>query len=156
GSKDFIMGNKVLAEAQPPHVHPVEPFLLDVHEVTEREYGAACRKLPSNLTQPKGDDFAVTCVTYDEALKCAELMGKRLPTEAEYEWAATMGGTQEFPWGNVKERIQGWPLLVAGQPDSDRTPTLPEVFGLYSNVAEWTTSWPLPYPGLQNPPPLPL
>jgi formylglycine-generating enzyme required for sulfatase activity len=153
GSNDFIMGCNDLPEAQPPHVHPVKAFLLDVHEVTEREYGAACGNLPVNLATAKGPDFAVSHVTYDEALKCAELMGKRLPTEAEYEWAATNGGTQDYPWGNEKERIQqGWPLLVVRQPEFDHTSSAPAVFGLYSNVAEWTTSWLLPYPGLQNPP----
>jgi hypothetical protein len=146
GGKHFILGCDELAEAQPPHVQSVAAFFLDVHEVTIGEYRAARGSLPLNLRESPGDDFAVTDVNYDEALRCAEVMGKRLPTEAEYEWAATMGGMRKFPWGDDKERIEGWPFLVVGQPDFDRTPTEPPVYGLYSNVAEWTTTWHLHYP----------
>jgi serine/threonine protein kinase/formylglycine-generating enzyme required for sulfatase activity len=146
GSKNFLMGSNELAEAQPPHVQPVAAFFLDVHEVTEAEYRATKGGLPLDLKRPRGENFAVTMVSYDEALGCAEALGKRLPTEAEYEWAATLGGTRDFPWGNDKERIQNWPLLTVGQPDYDRTPTEPPVFGLYSNVAEWTSTWHMHYP----------
>jgi serine/threonine-protein kinase len=146
GSKNFILGCDELAEAQPPHVQPVAAFFLDVHEATVGEYRATRGKLPLNLLEPPGDDFAVTSITYDEALHSAEIMGKRLPTEAEYEYAATMGGKQKFPWGDDKERIKGWPLQVVGQPDYDHAPTEPPVYGLYSNVAEWTSTWHLHYP----------
>jgi eukaryotic-like serine/threonine-protein kinase len=146
GSRDFLMGSAHLTGAQPPHVHPVAAFFLDAHEVTEGEYREARKRLPAALTENRGDNFAVTMVSYEEAESCAEIMGKRLPTEAEYEWAATMGGAQDFPWGNDKEHIQNWLLLPVGQPDFDRTRTDPPVFGLYSNVAEWTTTWHMPYP----------
>jgi serine/threonine-protein kinase len=146
GSATFMMGDDEAAGAQPQHVQPVEAFLLDVHEVTVGEYRAARGNLPFDLVKAEGDDFAVTRVNYDEALHCAEVMGKRLPTEVEHEYAATMGGTRKFPWGDDKQRMgNNWPFRVVCQPDFDQLPTQPPVFGLYSNVAEWTTTWHLPY-----------
>src|SRR5262249_31478872 len=92
GDLEFRMGAEDVPSAEPAHVNPVKPFFLDDHEVTESEYRAARGRLPLDLVEPRGDDFAVSRVSYDEALHCAEVMGKRLPTEAEYEFAATMGG----------------------------------------------------------------
>src|SRR5207253_1751820 len=73
-------------------------------------------------------------------------MGKRLPDEVEYEFAATNGGQTHFPWGDNAELIREWSLGKVGEPQYDRTRTNPPVFGLFSNVGEWTTSANVPYP----------
>src|SRR5262249_45672774 len=88
---------------------------------------------------------AVRFVTFDEAVYCAELLGKRLPDEAEYEFAATNGGKNRFPWGNEFERIVSWPFGQIGIAPFDKALANPSVLGLYSNVAEWTSSWNRPY-----------
>jgi formylglycine-generating enzyme required for sulfatase activity len=82
----------------------------------------------------------VTYVTFAEALSYAESIGMRLPIEEEYEFAATAGGTQSFPWGEEKNLIGHWEFGPAGEPRFDHTNTNPPVYGLYSNVAEWTDS----------------
>jgi formylglycine-generating enzyme required for sulfatase activity len=61
-------------------------------------------------------------------------------TEAEYEFAATNSGTTEYPWGNDGTIVTQWPFDAVGTPVFDRTLTNPAVLGLYSNVAEWTSS----------------
>ena len=76
-------------------------------------------------------------------------MGKRLPHEAEYEFAATNGGKSKYPWGDDPTKIQAWTFGPVGQPDYDRTLLNAPIYGLFSNVAEWTLSRSVAYPGSQ-------
>jgi formylglycine-generating enzyme required for sulfatase activity len=144
--RSFEMGSPRLPACWPQQCE-VAGFYLDPTEVTVGQY-KRLKALPPKLVQnlPPADDWPVTFVPYDEALDFAEKAGKRLPDEAEYEFAATKGGSWEFPWGNDADKIKGWPLGPVKKPDFDRTDTDPPVYGLYSNVAEWTTSWNFPYP----------
>ena len=90
-------------------------------------------------------DFPLTHLLYDSAIEYAESIGKRLPSEFEYEYAATNGGTTKFPWGNDPREIRS-EMSAVGQPDFDRTQTVPPVSGLFSNGAEFTESWGAAYP----------
>jgi formylglycine-generating enzyme required for sulfatase activity len=93
----------------------------------------------------------MTFVSFRNALDFAELRGLRLPTEAEYEFAATAGGTREFPWGDDADRIVEWQYGPVGSISYDRTESNWPLHGLYSNVAEWTDSPPVPYPAAFQP-----
>ena len=152
GHARFRMGSgRPLRSFSFPHDVEVPPFYLDPTEVTVaaiREVAAPFDPLARcQLDLP--DSYPISCVSYYDALQYAELLGKRLPDESEYEFAATQGGACDYPWGNSPESLEGgaWPFGSAGTPGFDRTDTNPPVFGLYSNVAEWSASWHMPYPG---------
>ena len=150
---EFTMGSPKFPHTA-PHRRVVEPFYLAAREVTVGEFRKVMGRLP-DLLLDFADDQPVRWVHYYDARLFAERVGARLPTEAEYEFAATNAGTQEFPWGNEAGKIEAWTFEAAGQPAFDQTATSPPVFGLYSNVAEWTSSLQNPYPSAISLPGLP-
>jgi formylglycine-generating enzyme required for sulfatase activity len=144
---EFTMGAKEL-DLAPPHRRVVASFYLDPTEVPVGAWKKVKKDLPAQLAVLRPEDNqAVSMVTFDQAMDYAERIGKRLPDEVEYEFAATGGGKLPFPWGE-DDPIKDWPLGKIGEPGFDHTLTNPPVYGLFSNVAEWTTSWPTLYPGM--------
>ncbi|HXF40739.1 MAG TPA: SUMF1/EgtB/PvdO family nonheme iron enzyme [Blastocatellia bacterium] len=93
---------------QPEHKVDVAAFFIDKTEVTNAAYkkfvDATGHKPPSNWTganYPEGrGDAPVTGVTWQDAADYAASVGKRLPTEAEWEAAARGTEARIYPWGN--------------------------------------------------------
>ncbi|MGI8978768.1 MAG: protein kinase domain-containing protein [Pirellulaceae bacterium] len=150
-STGFTMGSADNTYA-PPHRRSVAAFWVDPREITYGEFRRAwLDRVPEALEKTKpADDAAMTLVDFNTATAYAERVGKRLLEEVEYEAAATSYGTKKFPWGNDPEKLGEWRIGSTIEPTVDQLETSPAVRGLYSNVAEWTSSWATNYPKLRK------
>ena len=152
------------ADEQPVHTVHLDAFYMDVYEVTNAQFKAFLDANPGvlqdlalndlsddnwglNLFHWTGTDYPagtadhpVTFVNWYAAALYARWAGKRLPTEAEWEYAARGGlAGKKYPWGDT---------LTAGDANYDENvgDTAPvgqyaaNGYGLYDmagNVAEW-------------------
>lgn len=146
-------GTSRFAEERPRHAVKVSKFAMSKYEVTFAEYDkfakATGRKLPDNLYMDR-ETHPVIFVTWDDAFYYAKWLsdqtGKkyRLPSEAEWEYAAGAGKTSTFWWGFNEEPGKAH-CFGCGTGFDPRKPTkvgsfAPNPFGVYDtagNVAEW-------------------
>ena len=104
---EFKMGSRNGADdEQPVHTVYVDAFYIDKQEVTNAEYKKFLEdtgfKAPKEWNNPvlNPPNYPVVSVTWGDALAYAQWAGKRLPTEAEWEKAATSADSRMYPWGN--------------------------------------------------------
>jgi serine/threonine protein kinase/formylglycine-generating enzyme required for sulfatase activity len=106
----FVMGrdNGMDEAERPGHQVKVEPFFIDIDEVTNEGYQKFVQATGHGapMTWPRGIYPAevarkpVTGVTWDDASSYAQWAGKRLPTEEQWEFAARGTDGRIYPWGN--------------------------------------------------------
>jgi formylglycine-generating enzyme required for sulfatase activity len=152
-------------EDKPPHEVTVADFLLDQKEVTNDEYlqfvketGHAPPETWAGNEYPPGDgNLPVAGVSWFDAKDFAEWAGKRLPTEAEWEYAARGTDGRKYPWGNdwnehlsnSKEDGHDAPRAVGSY---ERGASWCGILDMSGNVAEWVADDYAPYPGSQAKP----
>jgi formylglycine-generating enzyme required for sulfatase activity len=128
-------------------------FYMDKYEVTQVEYE---RVMGINSSDFKGVNLPVDNVTWQEADAYCKRVGKRLPTEWEWEKAAKGGSYTIFPWGNKMQSGKAnicdvncelnWKAnrFDDGHKHTARVGSYPpNGYGLYDmvgNVMEWTAS----------------
>ena len=148
-------------DEQPVHTVHLDAFYMDKHEVTNAQFKAFVDANPQwqkdninarfhwggYLSYWSGNDYRfgeadhpVVFVSWYAAMAYAEWTGKRLPTEAEWEYAARGGlAGKKYPWGDTitpndanYDRNVGGPTPVGQYPANG--------YGLYDmagNVGEW-------------------
>jgi len=92
---EFVMGLEG-ASNKTPHQVALDGFFMDRHEVTQNEFVKVRGANPSRFI---GDNLPVDQVTWYEARAYCLKLGKRLPTEAEWEKSARGGTTTAYFWG---------------------------------------------------------
>lgn len=160
----FIKGTHGLEFKGESEQHDIDDFCIDTTEVTQAAYrtctrGGTCSAPDSgkycNWTADARENHPVNCVDWDQATKYCASVGKRLPTEWEWEWAAR--GRDEgrtYPWGNKAptcnlaifspgsvqgcEKGRTWPVGSKSPAGNSRD----GVKDMSGNVWEWTASRP--------------
>ena len=155
GSSDSYVNEK------PVHRVTVPTFEMTKTQVTVEQYKAcvdagACTAPDTggycNWGQSDRGKHPINCVDWQQAQAYAKWAGGRLPTEAEWEYAARSGGRDwKYPWGNenatcdravISEGGNGcgrnstWP--VCSKPRGNTTQGLCDMAG---NVWEWVQDW---------------
>ena len=107
----FIMGSGDEQGGTLAHERTTPDFSIDVTEVTAAAYdvcllAGACTptessELGANSGQSEYSHYPVNYVTLDQAEAYCAWMGKRLPTETEWEYAAGARQGLEYPWGSM-------------------------------------------------------
>ncbi|MFL6335973.1 MAG: formylglycine-generating enzyme family protein [Pyrinomonadaceae bacterium] len=136
---------------RPAHEVKVGPFYIDQFEVNCEQYQRFVEekhhKVPPGWRNGKYPDgwnkLPVTGVSWEDASAYAKWLGKRLPTEAEWEFAARGTDGRRYPWGvdwdpagaNAEGSGPGRPTEV-GLHSKGASPF--EVQDMAGNVWEWT------------------
>jgi len=154
----FRMGGKY-SDEQPVHRVSVGRFAMGRYEVTFAEYDkfakATGRKKPDDRGWGRANR-PVIMVSWHDATAYAEWLSQqtgqqyRLPTEAEWEYAARAGTETKYWWGNEigKNRAAcdgcgaewGWDAKRMTAPVGSFAPNPFKLYDILGNVWEWTCS----------------
>jgi len=141
----FQMGSeKGDSDERPVHTVTVSSFFMDITEVTQAQYRNVMGKNPSVFSGC--DDCPVENVSWYDANEYAKRVGKRLPTEAEWEYAAR-GGNKSKGYkyaGSNNINDVAWYDDNSGSKIHPVAQKQPNQLGLYDmsgNVWEWCSDW---------------
>jgi formylglycine-generating enzyme required for sulfatase activity len=147
----FQMGSTEDPSEQPPHRVIVKSFLMGKYPITVGQFKECTRAQACNLS-PAGDELApVSNVSWVDAnqyvtwLAQATKLPYRLPTEAEWEFAARGGTDTKFWWGSVMKPGLADCKGCVGAGEKPERPTRigtmpPNPFGLFDingGLSEW-------------------
>ena len=144
--KDMALIKGNMLDKDPPEQKniTVYSFYIDKTEVTVGEFREFCsatgRKMPEEPAYGWKDNYPIVNVSWYQAKAYAEWAGKKLPTEAEWEYAAHkawddayFAGINSFVWhkNNSENSIHKVKQKMPGN----------RIYDILGNVWEWTKNW---------------
>lgn len=158
----------------PQHSVSLAGFWLDQTEVTNAQYRrcveagmceepATCKKGTPTYADPDKSEHPVVCVSWQDAQAYCQWAGARMPTEAEWEYAARGEQRRIFPWGDQFDgaRLNYCDVNCTAahadtRYDDGFVQTSPVgsyptgaswtgALGMGGNVSEWVSDWLEPY-----------
>jgi formylglycine-generating enzyme required for sulfatase activity len=149
----FVMGSASGYNEEIPE-HPVtisRPFYLGKYEVTQAQWEAVMGE--NSPSRHKGPANPVENVSWEEVREFIEKLNKkegtaryRLPTEAEWEYAARAGTDTPYFFGNDKKELSeyawhGDNSRGRTHPAGEKRPNPWGLYDIYGNVWEWVEDW---------------
>ena len=144
----FDMGSNDNTDERPVHRANVPSFLIGKTEVTQGQWRAVMGSNPS-LFSSCGDDCPVERVAWNQAQEFVQRLSQktgkqyRLPSEAEWEYAARAGSSTKWSSGDAEYQLVDYAWYSGNS--QNRTQRVaqkrPNAFGVYDmhgNVWEWT------------------
>ncbi len=147
----FVMGcnegdNDCYPDEQPSHKVTISTFYIAKYEVTVKEYRDYCNKTNKQMPiEPKygwHDDYPIVNLTWQDAYDYAKYYGCRLPTEAEWEYAAKGGKKSNgyiYSGSNIWDEV-GWSYENSNKTPHAVAQKKPNELGIYDmsgNAWEW-------------------
>jgi len=145
----FLMGGDPkdgIADELPPHIVRVAPFYLGKYEVTQAQWQAVMGDNPSTYKHPQRP---VDQVTWLEVQSFIERLNRRegtslyrLPSEAEWEYAARAGTTAKWFFGDDGQALDRFAWFgqqgdIGTRPVGRGEANPWGLFDIYGNVWEW-------------------
>ena len=156
----FLMGSKgdpfasspPSADEQPQHQVTIKSFAIGKYEVTQEQWYAVMGTLPSSLTKgyslrgrtlPLDDEGWEGAQEFVKKLSAKTGKNYRLPSEAEWEYAARAGSQTAYSFGDDEKELGrfAWFVENSGGKTHPVGEKLPNAFGLHDmhgNAHEWT------------------
>jgi formylglycine-generating enzyme required for sulfatase activity len=154
---EFMMGcspgdSYCNSDESPRHrVRIAKSFEMGVYEVTQAQWGAVLGGNPSHF---KGETLPVETISWNDIQQFLARLNERndgyryrMPTEAEWEYAARAGSTDKYAGGVLDETA--WYVDNSSSKTHPVGEKKPNAWGLYDmlgNVSEWCQDWLGDYP----------
>lgn len=154
GCSENVKPVECSAEEKPRHtVQITKAFEMGKTEVTQKQWQTVMGSNPSRF---KGDELPVESVTFQDVQAfLAKLNARndgflyRLPTEAEWEYAARAGAVDQFGGAKVADSLRryspaddwAWYNVEQTQPVANKKPNAWGLYDMRGNVAEWVQDW---------------
>lgn len=153
--KNKYLSRETFSSCMPQKSAHVDEFYISKCEVTNQEYKEFCDHTNRPYPEDPGwggrqanyfikyPDYPVVNVSWYDAMDFCKWLGSRLPTEAEWELAATNGGEKLYTWGNNWEHgganIRGYDSYQRTAPVKGfiKDTSVAGVTDMVGNVSEW-------------------
>jgi formylglycine-generating enzyme required for sulfatase activity len=145
----FLMGSAEYSDEQPVHRVSIKKFLIGKTKVTQGQWDSIMAYSSTGPSKFASDNLPLQRANLDDVQQFIEKLNQktgkkyRLPSEAEWEYAARAGSNTRWSFGDDESKLgdYAWYYQNSGRKTHQVGQKLPNAFGLFDmhgNLWEWT------------------